>query len=219
MNGLPESPPEDPLREAAAWLDDATEAAVQRHANAMTLATVSADGKPSARVVLLKYLSSTDGFATFYTHYESRKAIEIAATGYAAAVLHWDKLGRQIRFEGPIVRAPEADSDEYFATRPLGSQINAWVSAQSRPLDSIESLVTSAREKMSEFGVDADESGGAAVARPAFWGGYRLWLDALEFWQEGADRFHERVRYERELTPRDAHGFDAGPWNWRRLQP
>lgn len=185
----------------------------------MTLATVGADERPSARVVLLKDLSSSEGFATFYTHYESRKAIEMDATGYAAAVLHWDKLGRQIRFEGPIVRAPETDSDAYFATRPLGSQINAWVSAQSRPLDSIESLVASAKEKMLELGVDADENGGGTVARPDFWGGYRLWFDALEFWQEGTDRFHDRLRYERKLTPRDQHGFDAGPWNWQRLQP
>ena len=206
------------MREATSWLNEATEAAVQRHANAMTLATVSADGKPSARVVLLKYLSPADGFATFYTHYESRKAVEIEATGYGAAVLHWDKLGRQIRFEGPIVRAPETDSDDYFATRPLGSQINAWVSAQSRPLDSIESLVLRAKKKRSEFGVDA-ESSGATVSRPVFWGGYRFWIDALELWQEGTDRFHDRLRYERELTPRGARDFTSGPWNWRRLQP
>ena len=219
MNGLPESPPQDPLREATSWLTEATEAAVQRHANAMTLATVSADGKPSARVVLLKYLSPTEGYATFYTHYESRKASEIDATGYAAAVLHWDKLGRQIRFEGPVVRAPETESDDYFATRPLGSQINAWVSAQSRPVDSIETLVSSAKEKMLEFGIDEGASSEASVARPEFWGGYRLWFDALEFWQEGADRFHDRLRYERVLTPRDGQRFDAGPWSWQRLQP
>ena len=185
----------------------------------MTLATVDTDGRPSARVVLLKYLSPADGFATFYTHYESRKAIEIDATGYAAAVLHWDKLGRQIRIEGPVVRAPETESNEYFATRPVGSQINAWVSAQSRPLDSIESLIASAKEKALELGVETDDNSTGTVARPSFWGGYRLWFDALEFWQEGVDRFHERLRYERELTPRDAVCFETGPWAWRRLQP
>ncbi len=219
MNALPDSPPEDPLQVADSWLTEAIEAAVQRHPNAMSLATVDAGGRPSARIVLLKYFCPADGFLTFYTHYKSRKAIEIEATGFAAAVLHWDKLGRQVRFEGPVMRAPEAESDAYFATRPLGSQINAWVSAQSRPLDSIESLMSSAREKALQLGVDPDGSAAGNLARPAFWGGYRLWFDALEFWQEGADRFHERLRYERELTARDSHSFDAGPWSWRRLQP
>ena len=219
MNGLPESPPEDPLPDAISWLNHAKEAAVQRHANAMTLATVDGDGRPSARIVLLKYLSPTDGYATFFTHYESRKAIEIEATGFAAAVLHWDALGRQIRFEGPIVRAPKTESDDYFATRPLGSQINAWVSDQSRPLDSTESLIASAKEKARTLSLEADGDETSNVTRPEFWGGYRLWFDALEFWQEGADRFHERLRYERDLTPQDADQFDSGPWTWRRLQP
>ena len=185
----------------------------------MTLATVDANGRPSARVVLLKNFSRTEGFVTFYTHYESRKALELESSGRAAAVLHWDKLGRQVRFEGPVVRSPDEESDAYFASRPAGSQINACISAQSSPLDDLDELVNLAKQTAAGLGVDIEQPGPGDVARPSFWGGYRLWFDALELWKEGADRFHLRLRYERELEPRDAHHFNAGEWICHLLQP
>ncbi len=174
---------------------------------------------------MIKNLSRHDGFATFYTHYESRKAAELEGNPNAAGVLHWDSLGRQIRFEGLVVRSPADESDAYFATRPAGSQINAWVSEQSRPLESMAALEAKASDKARDLSIDAEHSeanatpAGSRVPRPPFWGGYRLWFSTVEFWQEGEDRFHERYRYERTLTPRDAHHFDAGAWSCQLLQP
>jgi pyridoxamine 5'-phosphate oxidase len=204
-------PPEDPVLAAAEWLAEA-EGLGRRNANAMALATADARGWPAARMVLLKRLAP-EGFAVFYTNYESRKAEELAATGRAAAVLYWHELGRQVRFEGPVVRSPDEESDAYFASRPFLSQVNAWSSRQSRPLGDPSELEQRAAE------LAAKQRAAGALPRPKFWGGFRLWLEAVELWVEGRDRFHERVRYERRLDARDAASFDAGRWTWQRLQP
>ena len=217
---LPTPPPEDPLPVATRWLAEATVYA-RRNPNAMALATVDAAGRPSARMVLLKELAPA-GYGVFYTNYGSRKAGELDATGRAAAVLHWDELGRQLRFEGAIVRSPAAESDAYFASRAWRSQLNAWSSQQSRPIDDPEELERRAIAKARELGVTGpgeSPAPGRSLARPAFWGGYRLWFDAVELWAEGADRFHERLSYHRELGAAQAHEFRPGPWSWQRLQP
>lgn len=225
MNSLPVSPPGDPLAIVGEWFDEAIRQAVQRHPNAMTLATVDTESRPSARVVLIKNLSRTEGYATFYSHYESRKSIELDGNPHAAGVLHWDRLGRQIRFEGRVVRCPDDESDAYFATRPTGSQLNAWVSEQSRPLNDLDELQRRAIDKARDLGLTADYADGKAaqravhIPRPPFWGGYRLWFKAVELWSEGKDRFHERLRYERALTAMDAYAFTTGPWSHQRLQP
>ena len=204
-------PPEDPVRAALGWLGEA-EALGRRNANAMSLASVDALGKPSARMVLLKKLAP-EGYAVFYTNYSSRKGSELLATGRAAAVLYWHELGRQVRLEGPVVRSPEAESDAYFATRPFASQVNAWSSEQSRPLADPAMLEERAAELIGTQGA------GGSLPRPSFWGGFRLWLDAVELWVEGRDRFHARVRYERKLDVKDSFSFDTGSWTWQRLQP
>jgi pyridoxamine 5'-phosphate oxidase len=115
--------------------------------------------------------------------------------------------------EGPVVRPPDAESDAYFATRPLASQVNAWSSEQSRPLREPAVLAERAAK------IAGDRAPDESLPRPDFWGGFRLWLDAIELWVEGRDRFHERVRYERALDARDAYTFHTGRWNWQRLQP
>jgi pyridoxamine 5'-phosphate oxidase len=210
MSSLLIPPPPDPVRAAAQWLAEA-EALGRRNANAMALASADSAGRPSVRMVLLKELAPA-GYAVFYTNYGSRKACELAVTGKAAAVLYWHELGRQIRFEGVVVRSPPAESDSYFASRPLPSQINAWSSEQSRPLADPAELAERAAK------VVGTQTGGK-LPRPEFWGGFRLWLEALELWVEGRNRFHERVRYERRLDARDAYSFEPGSWNWQRLQP
>ena len=217
---LPTPPPDDPLPVAMRWLAEAT-ARNRRNPNAMALATVDATGRPSARMVLLKELAPA-GYGVFYTNYGSRKASELDATRRAAGVLHWDDLGRQLRFEGAIVRSPAAESDAYFASRAWRSQLNAWSSEQSRPIDDPAELERRASAKARELGVTvAGESpaSGRRLPRPAFWGGYRLWFDAIELWAEGADRFHERLSYRRELGAEQANAFRPGPWSWQRLQP
>jgi pyridoxamine 5'-phosphate oxidase len=211
MSSLLIPPPDDPVRAAAQWLGEA-EALGRRNANAMALASVDAAGAPSVRMVLLKELAPP-GYAVFYTHYGSRKGVELLTTRRAAGVLYWHELGRQVRFEGPVVRSPAAESDAYFASRPLPSQINALSSEQSRPLADAAALEERAAK------IAATCSAGKGLARPDYWGGFRMWLDAIELWVEGKDRFHERVRYERPLDARDAHSFDAGRWSWQRLQP
>lgn len=215
---LPTPPPEDPLPTAAEWLD-AAERLGRRNANAIAIATTDVARRPSVRMVLLKELAPA-GYAVFYTNYGSRKAAELEATGRAAAVLYWHELARQVRFEGVVVRSPAAESDAYFVTRPWRSQVNAWSSEQSRPLADPGDLERRAAKLMTEIG--ASESSGAPqrpLSRPAFWGGFRLWFDAVELWAEGENRFHERLRYERRLVARDAYTFEASRWQWQRLQP
>jgi pyridoxamine 5'-phosphate oxidase len=211
MASLLIDPPEDPVTAAAQWLREA-EALGRRNANAMALASVDEQGQPSVRMVLLKELAPL-GYAVFYTNYGSRKSGELLATGKAAAVLYWHELGRQVRFEGPIVRSPAYESDAYFASRPLASQANAWSSEQSRPLLDVAALEERAAKALGS--APADRS----LARPEYWGGFRLWLETVELWVEGRNRFHERVRYQRPLDARDAHTFEPGQWSWQRLQP
>ena len=211
MTGLPTPAPKDPLPIVTAWLTEVTASGRTRNPNALALATTDAAGRPSVRMVLLKELAPA-GYLVFYTNYGSRKAGELERTKRAAGMLYWEELGKQVRFEGRIVRSPAAESDAYFATRPLRSQLNAWASRQSEPLANPADLEQRATEK-------AREASGGALERPSSWGGYRLWFEALELWAEGADRFHERLRYTRELTPADAFSFRAGPWSSQRLQP
>jgi pyridoxamine 5'-phosphate oxidase len=224
VNRLPDPAPHDPCALIERWLADAVRGAGQRNPTAMSLATSTSTGRVSARMVLLKSVSA-EGYGVFFTHYESRKAQELAANPRAAAVLHWDLLGRQLRFEGPIVRAPAADSDLYFATRPWRSQLNAWASQQSQPIDSPEALDRRAQSHARALGLpdplnaDAPQDVATIVARPACWGGFRLWFESVEIWLEGQNRFHDRIRYERCLDAQDSHTFATGPWTHQRLQP
>lgn len=204
---------DDPVAVLVRWLEEAAASGRQRNPNAMALATVDLEGRPSARMVLLKHVDVARGFGVFYTNYDSRKGRDLMHESRAAAVLYWPEPGRQARLEGPVVRSPDAESDAYFASRPLASQLNAWVSEQSRTLTDPALLDERLQIKRRELQPDDQ-----AVPRPAFWGGLRLWFDAVELWREGRDRFHERLRYERDLGTR-GDSFDASDWRSRRLQP
>lgn len=214
---LPSPAPIDPLPLVAEWLDEVTALGRRRNPNAMALATTDGAGRPAVRMVLLKELAAA-GYAVFYTNYGSRKATELTASPRAAAVLYWEDIGRQVRFEGAVVRSPAVESDAYFASRALRSQLNAWTSRQSQPLDDPTALERRVERKARELGVQTSGKP-AGVPRPDFWGGFRLWFDAVELWAEGDNRFHERLRYERNLEPSDDYGFRCGPWRWQRLQP
>jgi pyridoxamine 5'-phosphate oxidase len=216
--------PAEPLREAARWLDEARRAGARRNPDAMSLATATKDGRPSVRMVLLKELCVESGYIVFYSNYRSRKAGEIESNARAAAALYWEDFGgRQLRVEGPVVRSPAHESDAYFATRPLDSQLNAWVSEQSRPVDDLEALQRRAAAKAAEFGIAEstryDDAGPGPLTRPEFWGGYRLWIESLELWLEGQGRFHRRFSYTRQLEPQDDFSFAAGSWTTQTLQP
>ena len=222
---LPDPLPAEPLALVKVWLAEAFAAKWQPNPNAMVLATSSPDGRPAARVVLAKEVVPEPGFVVFYTNYQSAKGMQLRANPRAAGVIHWDALHRQVRLEGPVSPAPEADSNRYFASRAWPKRIAAWASAQSQPLASREALLQSVAEVAQRFGTPvpgtpgADESRDHPVPRPPHWGGYRLWAEAIELWVEGDARVHDRARWVRTLTADGQGGFRTGAWSVTRLQP
>ena len=197
--GLSESEAQaDPLRQFDMWLRDAVQARLPLP-NAMTLATVAESGTPDARIVLLKGLEQ-GGFA-FYTNYRSRKARELEARPAACLVFQWSELERQVRIEGRVEKVSAAESDAYFASRPLGARLSAWASEQSAVVAGREVLENGVRRARQRFGEEPP--------RPPHWGGYRVIPQQIEFWQGRADRLHDRLRYTRA----------AGGWRIERLAP
>jgi pyridoxamine 5'-phosphate oxidase len=179
--------PVDPVALVRRWFADAREAGIEQH-DAMTLATATPGGRPSARAVLLKEIDAR-GFV-FFTNYESRKGLELEANPQAALVLLWIPLQRQVRAVGRVVRLGDEESDAYFATRPRGSQLGAWASAQSRWLPE--------RAELERSWAALDERyGGDMVPRPPHWGGYRVEPDEVELWQGRPNRLHDRFLYTR----------------------
>ena len=206
------------------WLAESWQSRQQPNPNAMVLATADHEGRPSARVVLCKEVVPQPGYLVFYTNYLSRKGHQLADNPRAAAVMHWDALHRQVRVEGPVVRAPEADSDAYFASRPWQSRLGAWASAQSEPIASRKALHDAVVKAAHRFGTPVPSEGDEAsidnaVPRPPHWGGYQLWADSVELWVEGEARIHDRARWTRTVTQRADGLFDTGPWSATRLQP
>ena len=223
---LPGELPSDPLPWVRDWLAEATAKEVQRNPNAMACVTVDADGRPAARMVLCKGIVVDPGYLVFYTNYRSDKARHIEANPQVALLFHWDALGRQVRIEGDAVRSPAEESDAYFAGRGWGSQIGAWGSDQSSPLESRHALVAQIRDRAIELGIEAFRNAQSIVAadrkvipRPPHWGGYRIWARRVELWIEGRDRIHDRARWQRSLEKTAAGEFATGEWLATRLQP
>jgi len=215
---LPEPLPANPMPLFAAWFREAREHALQPNPDAMVLATVGANGAPSARVVLCKLLSEADGYVVFFTNYQSRKGRELSSHPRAAAVFHWDGLHRQVRIEGPVIRSPLPESEQYFASRALNSRIGAWASEQSEPLESRATLAARVEAAANRFGIPAGAINGD-VPRPPHWGGNRIWIDTLELWVEGPGRVHDRAVWKRDLTRADEYSFSASAWRATRLNP
>src|SRR5215216_3053436 len=189
----------DPIKQFQLWFNEAIAAGLPMP-EAMTLATATPDGKPSARMVLLKQVGH-DGFV-FFTNYRSAKAEQLDANPYAALVFYWAQLDRQVRVEGSVTRTPPEESREYFRTRPRESQIGAWASAQSQAISSREVLEQRAHELEALY---CDRE----VDCPEHWGGYRLRPEGIEFWKSRVGRLHDRILYERD---------DSG-WSITRLAP
>lgn len=190
----------DPIKQFSQWFNDAVNAKLPLP-EAMSLATVSAEGKPLSRMVLLKKVNA-DGFV-FFTNYRSAKARELEANSNAALLFFWPQLERQVRVEGPVTRTSEEESREYFVTRPRESQIGAWASPQSDVIASREELEKRQRD-FEELYRDRE------VEWPEHWGGYRVTPKRIEFWKGRVGRMHDRIVYERE---------EEGGWSIRRLAP
>jgi pyridoxamine 5'-phosphate oxidase len=188
----------DPVRQFQRWFEEALRAGIALP-NAMTLATVSAAGAPSARIVLLKGVEQ--GGFVFFTNYLSRKGRELERDARACLLFLWSDLERQVRIDGSVQKVTAGESDTYYATRPLGARLSAWASAQSEPV---------AERKVLENALeDARRRHGEQPPRPAHWGGYRLAPQEIEFWQGRADRLHDRLRYR----------LRGGHWAIERLSP
>jgi pyridoxamine 5'-phosphate oxidase len=214
---LPDPLPGDPFPLFQSWFDEAREKKVQPNPNAMSLATIDADGTPSVRIVLCKYVRPDINCIVFFTNYHGRKGRALGANPRAAVCFHWDVLDRQVRMEGVVTRSPERESEEYFRTRPLESQLGAWASDQSEPIASREALFEKAATAVARF-CETPE-----VPRPPHWGGYRLWVRRMEFWVGGVGRMHDRAAWTREIVPGPIDGvpgqIPAGPWSSTRVQP
>lgn len=193
------APGSDPLTVLNAWYEEAI-ARGEALPDAMTLATATRDGVPSARVVLYKGIKR--GGIFFVSNYQSRKARELEDNPRAALVMHFPRMERQVRVEGLVERASAAESDEYFASRPRGSQLGAWASPQSQPIGSRDELIERTRAAEERFGA-------GRVSRPEFWGGYLLMPKSVELWLGQGDRLHDRFRY----------ALGSSGWSIERLAP
>jgi pyridoxamine 5'-phosphate oxidase len=190
----------DPFRQFQVWFDEATAAGIDEP-NAMTIATASVEGRPSARIVLMRKFDDR-GFV-FFTNYESRKGREIEANPFASLVFFWQALERQVRVEGSIVRASAEESDDYFEGRPTGSKLGAWVSNQSSVVASREVL------EAEQAAIEGRFKDGK-IPRPPYWGGYRVVPTSIEFWQGRRSRLHDRLTYRKRAE---------GGWRIERLAP
>ena len=189
----------DPVIQFSKWFEDAQHAQLPE-VNAMTVATVNADGRPSSRIILLKEFDH-HGF-TWFTNYDSRKGEDLRAHPYAALLFYWSELERQVRIEGRVVKISDTQNDAYFQSRPLRSRLGALASAQSKPIENREMLDARFAEVEAQYGEQAP--------RPPNWGGYRVVPDRFEFWQGRSSRLHDRIQYT--LQP-------DGLWRHERLQP
>lgn len=190
----------DPIEQFERWWDNAINSGIEE-INAMTLATVNEKGLPDARVVLLKGYGA-EGFV-FFTNYQSAKGRQLDKHPYASLVFYWKELERQVRIEGDVRRIQEAESDQYFASRPEGSKLGAWASPQSQVIPDRHFLERLAADVAHRFS-------GKLIERPPHWGGYMVRPFSVEFWQGRPSRLHDRIRYSRE---------DAGLWKIERLAP
>ena len=232
---LPDDLPSNPFVVFAEWFAQARERQITANPDAMTIATIDAGGRPSARVVLCRKIDADSGHVVFYTNRRSRKGREIGETGHVAVVFHFDAFDKSVRMEGVAVESPDWESDEYFEGRTVAKRLGAWASEQSSPIASRDAFAERVVETMTRFGLSVDDlteldatsegrtRAAQLVPRPPHWGGYRIYPEAVELWVGNEARLHDRARYTRQLTPAVGPDgeriFAGGDWSATRLQP
>ena len=187
----------------------------------MSISTVDSMGCPNSRMVLCKEINEDLGYLVFYTNYNSEKSKEIESHNNCSALFHWDPLGYQVRVRGKLIKSPNHESDNYFSTRKVGSQLSAWASNQSDQVENRESLDDQFQKIMKRFNIQDEDldSTEIEIPRPDFWGGYRIWINEIELWLNQSERFHDRLSFKRDLIETPS-GFDAeNHWVVKRLQP
>lgn len=223
--GLPQPLPESPIAIFKSWFDQSQASKDQPNPNAMTLATIDPDGKPSARIVLCKHLHTAQECVVFFTNLNGRKGRAIRANPRVSLVFHWDHSDRQVRVEGPVTASPEPESDAYFDSRRWESRVGAWASDQSEPIGSRDELLKKVESVVEQYDVDieaAERREPVPIPRPPYWGGTRVWFERVELWCGATGRVHDRAEWTRELMPAEVDGvpgYTGGPWTSTRVQP
>ena len=218
---LSQSMTQNPLLLLQSWLNEAMELDLQPNPDSMAIATSNSQGLPNVRMVLCKEINTEEGYVVFYTNYDSVKSMEIKENPKCSALFHWDKLGYQIRIRGEILQSTNKENDAYFASRHLGSQIGAWASNQSNPVEDRQALDDQFRKILDRFNLTSESitRNEQKIPRPPHWGGYRLWIKEIEFWLNQKDRLHDRLHFRRTLTISN-EGIEAEKnWTVKRLQP
>ena len=218
---LSQSMTQNPLLLLQSWLNEAMELDLQPNPDSMAIATSNSQGLPNVRMVLCKEINTEEGYVVFYTNYNSVKSMEIKENPKCSALFHWDKLGYQIRIRGEILQSTDKENDAYFASRHLGSQVGAWASNQSNPVEDRQALDDQFRKILDRFNLTSESitRNEQKIPRPPHWGGYRMWIEEIEFWLNQKDRLHDRLHFRRALTISN-EGIEAEKnWTVKRLQP
>jgi len=218
---LSQSMTQNPLLLLQSWLNEAVELDLQPNPDTMAIATSNSQGLPNVRMVLCKEINTEEGYVVFYTNYNSVKSMEIKENPKCSALFHWDKLGYQIRIRGEILQSPDEENDAYFASRHLGSQVGAWASNQSDPVVDRQALDDQFRKILDRFNLTNESitRNEQKIPRPPHWGGYRLWVEEIEFWLNQKDRLHDRLHFRRALTISSEGIETEKKWAVKRLQP
>lgn len=218
---LSQSMTQNPLLLLQSWLNEAMELDLQPNPDTMAIATSNSQGLPNVRMVLCKEINTEEGYVVFYTNYNSVKSLEIKENPKCSALFHWDKLGYQIRIRGEILQSPDEENDTYFASRHLGSQVGAWASNQSNPVEDREALDDQFKKILDRFNLTSESitRNEQKIPRPPNWGGYRLWIEEIEFWLNQKDRLHDRLHFRRALTISSEGIETEKKWTVKRLQP
>nr|ADI22443.1 pyridoxamine-phosphate oxidase [uncultured gamma proteobacterium HF0500_05P21] len=218
---LSQSMTQNPLLLLQSWLNEAMELDLQPNPDTMAIATSNSQGLPNVRMVLCKEINTKEGYVVFYTNYNSVKSLEIKENPKCSALFHWDKLGYQIRIRGEILQSPDEENDTYFASRHLGSQVGAWASNQSNPVEDREALDDQFKKILDRFNLTSESitRNEQKIPRPPNWGGYRLWIEEIEFWLNQKDRLHDRLHFRRALTISSEGIETEKKWTVKRLQP